>query len=78
MSTEDRYTVLIGRESVTVKVKGEGALRVATILGRKQLPCGRERIWLDRLVHPGGPMTVPSGIELSGAVSTIVTAPAGA
>lgn len=78
MSTEDRYTVVIGRESVTVRVKGEGALRTATILGRKQLPCGRERIWLDRLVHPGGPMTVAAGIELSGAVSTIVTAPSAA
>lgn len=71
----DRVTVHVGEQAVTLKLKGVSALRVGSILGRTTLEDGRERIWLDRLLHEGGPVTLGNGIALSGAVSTIVTLP---
>jgi hypothetical protein len=72
----DRISVRIGDKAVTLKLKGVSTLRVGTILGRVRLDDGRERIWVDRLLHEGGPITLSDGTTLSGAVSTIVTRPA--
>lgn len=72
----DRISVRVGDTAVTLKLKGVSALRVGTILGRARLEDGRERIWVDRLLHDGGPITLSDGTTLSGAVSTIVMRPA--
>jgi|GEM_PF-2135589 len=73
MNHQDHYRIRVGQDAVTIKVKGQNVLRVGTILGRMRLDDGRERIWLDRLLHPGGDIDLSCGTTLSGAVSTIVT-----
>lgn len=71
----DKFELSIGTDAVTGRVRGQSAVCVATILGRQLLDDGRTRIWLDRLIHPGGDVTLGNGTELSGAISTIVTTP---
>lgn len=71
----ERVTVLVGPDAVTLKVKGEGTVRVGMILGRKTLDDGSQRIWVDRRLHDRVSLTLPDGTHLSGAVSTLVTLP---
>ena len=71
-----RYRESIGEGSATIRIRGQSAPRFANILGSQRLDDGRQRYWLDRLVHPGGELEAMDGVVLSGATSTIVTLPA--
>lgn len=72
----DRFELSIGEDMVTARECGQSTVRTAVILGRQSLGDGRMRFWLDRLIHPGGDVTLRDGAILSGAISTIITTPA--
>lgn len=78
MQADRRYEVHVGSDMVSVRRRGEFEFRTAVILGRSRLPDGRERLWLDRLVHGGGPLTLNDSWAAEGAVSTILTQQDGA
>lgn len=67
---DSENTIEIGAGAVTVRYHGRTAPVTAKILGT-EIRCGREYIYLDRLVHRAGDTW--RGFSVSGAISTIIS-----
>lgn len=73
-----RAEVRVAAEVVTIRHIGDSEAIVANVLGRQALADGRERIWLDRLVHrPHNDTMGDAGVcwELGGCYVTELVGP---
>lgn len=72
MTTLQLPSVTLGDGLVVVRRKGVSHVTCAQVLGSELTPDGRERLYLDRLVHRPFEEHF-EGWEVSGAISTILT-----
>ena len=71
---EPKYSVTVGQTQVTVRKRGESALRVGTILGT-EVQDGRQVIYVDRMLVPPGHVAMRDGWAAKGCISTILIGP---